>query len=439
MSSTVTIPNNWQPRSYQMPLWDYLEQGGKRAVAVWHRRSGKDSTAINWSAAQAVQTPGLYWHMAPTQRQVRKIVWDNIDSAGRRIIDQAFPPAIRSKTNDQEMKIELVNGSIWQCVGSDNYNSLVGANPRGVVFSEYSIADPCAWDYIRPILTENNGWALFIYTPRGRNHGLRLYEMAQHSEGWFSELLTVDDTRAINMTAIEAERSAGMDDDMIQQEFYCSFATAVRGSYYGKTIVDMEKREQVTSVPYDPKHPVTTAWDLGYGDSTAIIFCQTVGRELRVIDYYEASGVSLAHYAQVLKDKGYLYHEHILPHDADSGSLQTGMTTRQILTDMGIKPCRVLPRTDIQDGIQAVRMFLPSVYIDSKKCARLLDALKQYQRVWDEKMQDYKQSPLHDWSSHGADAMRYLAQGYREPKHNTAWQQVTSYRPAVADMSYQLT
>ena len=202
------------------------------------------------------------------------------------------------------MKIELINGSIWQCVGSDNYNSLVGANPRGVVFSEYSIADPSAWDYIRPILAENDGWALFIYTPRGRNHGHRMYETARQTDGWFAQVLTVNDTRAISQQAIEAERAAGMDDDMIQQEFYCSFATAVRGSYYGKTIADMERREQITSVPYDPRHPVTTAWDLGYGDSTAIIFCQTVGGELRVIDYYEASGASLAHYAQVLRDKG---------------------------------------------------------------------------------------------------------------------------------------
>lgn len=218
----ILIPNNWNPRPYQQPLWRYLSNGGKRAVAVWHRRSGKDSLAINWTAKAMLRRVGVYWHMLPLNTQARKVVWDGIDKLGRRMIYQAFPPELIKSVNAQEMKIELINGSIWQCVGSDNYNALVGGNPVGVVFSEYSIADPAAWDFIRPILAENGGWALFIYTPRGHNHGYTLYNQAK-AAGWFTEILTVEDTHAISEQAVNDERLAGMSEAMIEQEFYCSF------------------------------------------------------------------------------------------------------------------------------------------------------------------------------------------------------------------------
>ena len=220
--SNVIIPNNWNPRLYQRPLWKYLSSGGTRAVAVWHRRSGKDSLAINWTSKAVMQRVGVYWHMLPLNTQARKVIWDGIDKQGRRLIYQAFPPEIIKAVNSQEMKIEFINGSIWQCVGSDNYNALVGGNPVGVVFSEYSIADPAAWDFIRPILAENGGWALFIYTPRGHNHGYTLYNQAKQA-GWFTELLTVEQTGAVPLSAVDDERKAGMSEAMIQQEFYCSF------------------------------------------------------------------------------------------------------------------------------------------------------------------------------------------------------------------------
>lgn len=218
----IEIPNNWNPREYQRPLWSYLSNGGKRAVAVWHRRSGKDSVALNWEAKAIFERVGVYWHMLPLNTQARKVIWDGIDKFGRRMIYQAFPKELIKSVNSQEMKIEFVNGSIWQCVGSDNYDALVGGNPVGVVFSEYSIANPAAWDYIRPILTENGGWALFIYTPRGHNHGYELYNHAG-SDGWFRQILTVEQTKAIDIKAVDEERNAGMSESMIAQEFYCSF------------------------------------------------------------------------------------------------------------------------------------------------------------------------------------------------------------------------
>ena len=202
-----------------------MDSGGKRAVAVWHRRAGKDSTALNYTACEAIEKPGVYWHMLPTQRQARKVVWDGIDRKGRRVANQVFPREIVKKKRADEMQIELINGSIWQLCGSDNYDSLVGANPVGVVFSEWSLCNPAAWDFIRPILSENGGWAIFIYTPRGKNHGYKMAEMARKNPDWFYSRLTVEDTArddgspVITSEAIQAERDAGMYEEMIQQEF----------------------------------------------------------------------------------------------------------------------------------------------------------------------------------------------------------------------------
>lgn len=412
----IKIPYRWKPRKYQMALWRYLEEGGKRAVAVWHRRAGKDSLSLNWTACAAMQRVGVYWHMLPLQTQARKVVWDAIDKQGRRVIDQVFPPALRKSANSQEMKIELLNGSIWQCVGSDNYNSLVGANPVGVVFSEYSIADPAAWDFIRPILAENGGWALFIYTPRGRNHGLALFETAKEADGWFVQKLGVEETRAIALSAVDEERRAGMEDDMIQQEFYCSFDAALKGSYYGGILNALENEGKIASVPHNPAVPVYTAWDLGIGDSTAIWFYQVNGPEICVIDYYESSGVGLDHYVKVLKEKPYVYtNDNIFPHDIEVHELSSGRSRLDLLAGLGIRG-RVLERNGIDAGIAAVRMLLPRCRFDAQRCAKGLEALRQYQRAWDNVRRDFQPKPLHDWTSHAADAFRYLAMGIKADK-----------------------
>lgn len=414
----IQLPNGWDPRPYQMPLWNYLENGGKRAVAVWHRRAGKDSLSLNWTATQAMQKTGVYWHMAPTQKQVRKIVWDNIDKQGRRIIDQVFPPEIRAKKNDTEMRIELINGSIWQCVGSDNYNSLVGANPSGVVFSEYSLADPSAWDYIRPILAENGGWALFIYTPRGRNHGWEIYDMARQNPDWFAQALSVEDTNAIPLWAIDDERKAGMDEDRIQQEFYVSFDSAMPGAYYAKLLSDADREGRITNVPYEPRLPVIVAWDLGVHDHTSLWFFQHLGREVRAIDYYENSGEGLEHYVKILNSKTYIYGNPVLPHDVAVKELGTGKTRLEILQSLGVR-CSyddILPRGSVADRIQAVRSTLPITYFDAKKCHRGIEALRNYHRDYDDKLKVYKSTPAHDWSSHAADSFGYGCQGIKPPR-----------------------
>jgi len=401
----VTLPNGWQPRPHQRPLWDYLENGGRRAVAVWHRRAGKDSTAINWTAVAAHQRIGTYWHMLPTATQGRMVVWEGRNGRGQRLIDQAFPPELRLKERNDRMTMELCCGSVWQVVGSDNYDRLVGANPVGVVFSEWSLTDPRAWDYVRPILAENGGWALFVYTPRGKNHGLELYDLARHRGDWFAERLTAEDTGAIGAEVIAEERASGMSETLVQQEYFCSFEAANEGSYYGRLLEEAEHAGRVTRVPHQPEFAVDTWWDLGIGDSTAIWFCQRAGLECHLIDYYECNGEGLAHYAKVLQERGYVYGRHWAPHDIEARELGTGKSRLEVAKGLGLE-FRVAPRLSVEDGIEAVRNLLPRCWFDADRCREGLRALKSYHRDYQERRRTFLPYPAHDWSSHGADAFR---------------------------------
>lgn len=228
----ITIPYNFMPRPYQTGLYDAMANGFRRAVAVWHRRSGKDKTLLNLIVKEAHKRIGVYYYFFPTYNQGRKVLWDGIDRDGFKYMDH-IPEAIRENTNQQEMKIRLKCGSIIQIIGTDNIDAIMGTNPVGCVFSEYSLQNPEAWDLIRPILAENGGWAVFNYTPRGRNHGYILYEMAKNNPEWFCELLTIDDTGGVVTPAtIQAEREAGMSEEMIKQEFYCSFEASLSACFF---------------------------------------------------------------------------------------------------------------------------------------------------------------------------------------------------------------
>lgn len=240
--AAITLPNNWNARHYQGPLMSHMLSGGtmeqKRAVEVWHRRAGKDSCSLQIAAVGSQMRVGTYWHMLPSLQQGRRVVWEGIDKEGNRMIDQAFPKEIRAgKPNESNMKIDLANGSVWQVVGSDNYDSLVGTNPVGIVFSEYSIADPNAWDYFRPILRENNGWAVFIYTPRGKTHGYSLLQNARKAvdkgnRNWHADVLDINKTGVMTDADVEEEIELGMSREKALQEFYCSFDIGMEGAFY---------------------------------------------------------------------------------------------------------------------------------------------------------------------------------------------------------------
>lgn len=427
----IIVPIAWEPRGYQFPLWNYMENGGKRAVAVWHRRGGKDTTALNITVTQALMRPGLYWHLLPTYAQGKKIVWDGRSKEGRPMLSY-WPDQMIKSINNTEMKIELTNDSIWQVVGTDNVDRLVGANPVGCVFSEYSLQDPAAWDYIRPILAENDGWAIFIYTPRGNNHGRKLFDMAKKNAKWFSELLTRDDTEAISEQAIQDERDSGMDEETIQQEFYCSFHTSLKGAYYARQFEAIHNEKRITSVPWVPQLPVHTAWDLGMNDMMFIWMFQIVGQEIHVIDVYHNSGEGLEHYAKELHKRPYMYSDHFAPHDIKVRELGTGKSRYEVAWKLGVK-FKVVKNLPLLDGIQAVRNILPRCWFDEKKTEYGVEALKQYTKKFDETTKQFMDHPDHNWTSHPADAFRIGALGL-----NLTRRLDSSKLPRVADSDYGL-
>jgi phage terminase large subunit len=420
----ISIPNNWSPRPHQIDFFRAMDNGSKRACLVWHRRAGKDSTSLNFTAKEMFKRKGNYWHLFPKQTQARKAIWNGINSDGQSILDQVFPEAVRARTSSQEMMIELKNGSTWQLAGSDNYDSLVGANPVGVVFSEWSLCDPNAWAYIRPMLAENGGWAVFIYTPRGKNHGYTLYNMAKKADEWFCQNLTVNDTKradgspVISPEAIETERAEGMEEALIQQEFFGSFEAQIPGAYFADQLQQAKDQNRVGRIPIEPSLQVHTAWDLGISDSMSIWFFQAMGKEIRLVDYYESNGKGMEHYIQYLTQwadrNGVIYGQHLAPHDIEVRELTSGRSRKDVARDMGITFRTVQrPRTKIE-GIQAIRRMFPRFWIDDERAEQGYACIASYHREWDEKHQRFRDQPVHDWASHGADALQTLALGWRD-------------------------
>lgn len=421
--ATIQLPNNWKPRQHQNKLWNYLESGGKRAIAIAHRRWGKDDVCLHRTAVSAFERVGTYWHMLPEAAQARKAIWQAINPhTGKRRIDEAFPPEIRASTNDHEMFIRFINGSTWQVIGSDNYNSLVGSPPVGVVFSEWALAKPAAWAYLRPILAENGGWAIFITTPRGKNHAYKMLKMAQTSDGWLADIQSVEDTKAIpaavlaqELKELQSEYGDEQGQSHYDQEYGCSFEASILGSVYGASIKKLDKEGRLRKALYDDTLPVHTAWDLGYDDATAIWFWQLAGKEVRLIDYYESNGQNIEHYCDIVKGKGYkLYGKNYVPHDAANKLLAAGgRSIVQQAYSHGVKMV-VIPATSQQNGIEATRKVLETTYIDEELCAEGLEGLKQYQFEWDDDKKIFKSIPLHNWASHPADAFEIIGQVMRQ-------------------------
>lgn len=393
-----------------------MDEGAKRAMLVWHRRGGKDLTALNYAIKAMFQRVGAYYYFFPEFSQARRVIWDGRDKEGRRFMDH-FPKQLVKSTHANEMKVTTINGSILQLIGTDNYDSIVGSNPVGCVFSEFALQDPMAWQLVRPILRENGGWAIFVTTPRGRNHAWELAETAQKrvaggDKDWFYQRLTVNDTGVFSAADIEAERREGMDEDLIQQEYYCSFSGSQQGNYYGKQMDAAESEGRICKVPYQPEHGVHTWWDLGMSDAMAITFTQDVGREIHVIDYLEDSGKGLPEYAKQLQAKPYVYAGHHAPHDIAVRELNTGKSRLETAASLGIR-FDIVPNIGLMDGIDATRAFLSRCWFDREKTERLRHALVSYHKTWDQKRKMFSDMPAHDWSSHPCDSVRMLAVGHK--------------------------
>lgn len=408
----ITLPHNWTPRPYQIPALAAMDNGIKRAIKVWHRRGGKDLVDFNYTIRETQARVGAYWHVFPTYKQGRKAIWEGITKDGK-LYRSFIPDELVKSINKQEMIYEFKNGSIWRIVGADNINALVGAGPKGVVLSEYSLQSPAAWNYIQPMLLENDGWALFNMTPRGENHAHELVEMAKNNPNWYVDIKTVDDTGVITPEQIEELRREGKPEEIIQQEYYCSFEGSIHGAYYADQMRKAARDGRLCSVPIDDNALVYTVWDLGVNDTTAVWFYQIIGKEIHIVDFYEASGQGLPHYAAMLIQKGYKYAKHFAPHDIKVRELGTGKSRLETAEALGIK-FEVVDNVPIIDGIGAVRGIMSRCWFDAVKCKQGINALKQYRKDWDEKGQRFKDHPLHDWSSNAADSFRYLAVSYKD-------------------------
>lgn len=409
--TSVTLPHNFEPRDYQEDFFDAMNNGCKRAVLVWNRRAGKDTSSWNFLIYTAWERRGIYYYIFPTAIQGRKVLWDGMTNGGYKFLD--FIPKILIKSiNNQEMKITLRNGSLIQVLGSDNYNSIMGTNPTGCIFSEYSLQNPNAWNYIRPILDANRGWAIFVFTPRGSNHAKDLFDMANkpdNKDSWFCQLLTNNDTHILDDAGLAKLRREEVSEDMIQQEWFCSFTLGIQGSYYAKYLGEARDEERIGYVPHNKHHRVFTSWDIGL-DCTSIVFFQYVGDQINIIDYYEKKDEELSHFAAVIQGKPYIYDSHFAPHDSAKRQQSDKFTTKQIIADLGVEftTFRSID-VSVDTGIEYVRGMFPRFWIDEQKCATLIRALENYRRVWDDEFKIYRSKPVHDRWSHGCDAVRYLA------------------------------
>lgn len=413
----------YKPYLHQIPVWDAWRAGYTRFINVWHRRAGKDLTFWNLMIMAAMRRVGSYYYFFPTYTQGKKIVWDGSDNDGARYIDY-IPKQLIFSTNETELQITLVHpldkdkpGSILQIIGADKMNFAVGTNPVGCIFSEFSVMRPSAWQLMDPVLAANGGWAAFAYTPRGRNHGFKLYDAAlKMPEIWHASLLTILDTKRhdgspiVPMSYIEQKRREGADEDVLQQEYFCSFNGSQQGSYYVTQLTDVISQGRLGDFPYDPSLPVMTAWDIGIGDrdSTAIWFYQEIGDRVRFIDYMEEHGKGLEWWAKELYLKPYAIKDFNAPHDIDHKEWGAGRTRREQALAFGIR-FKVMPKLLIGDGIQAARTLLPRCEFNEVTTRKGLDALTAYHKEYDEERACFNDKPEHDWASHGADAFRYAA------------------------------
>ena len=406
MSRIQTIDTGYRPREQQAEL--HLKLKSHRfGAAVCHRRFGKTVGAINHlidDALRCGKTRPRYGYIAPTYAQGKAVAWDYL---------KAFTAPIPGVVvHESELRVTLPNTSQIRIYGADNPDSLRGLYFDGVVLDEYGMMQGKTFtEVIRPALSDRQGWAFFIGTPNGKN---QFYDVCQEAKGggdWFFAEFKASDTKILSAQEL-ASAQKSMTPDEYAQEYECSFEASVKGAIFAEELRRARAGKRVRNVPYDRTILVDTFWDLGIGDSTAIWFVQATGLEIRLIDYYEGSGVGLDHYASVIKARGYSYGRHVAPHDIEVKELGSGRSRKEIAQGMGIN-FEVAPKIGLEDGINAARLIFDRCYFDETKTAKGLDCLMNYRRDFNSRIDEFKPVPVHDWSSHGADAFRYMAVSIR--------------------------
>ncbi len=406
----ITIP--FKPRKYQ---WDVFQNLKRFNVIVCHRRFGKTCLAIWKLVAAAVEKENARLaYIAPTYRQGKAVAFDYLKEYTEPLME------LGGGRNETELKIDLYNGSRIQIFGADNPDALRGLGFDGVVMDEFALMSPRTWtEIIRPAVSDKLGFVIFIGTPMGHNQFWEVFDFAKRtdSKDWYGCMYRSSDTDVIPKWELEDAKRT-MPDSQFEQEYECSFNAAVQGAYYGALMEQAEKQRRIGDVPYDPTIDVETWWDLGIGDSTAIWFAQRVNNEVRLIDYYETNGESLAFYVSKLNEKPYNYGAHIAPHDIVTRELGTGKSRLEVAAELGLN-FEVAPKLEVDHGIESVRNTLPNCWFDRIRCKQGIESLKQYKKVFDDKNQVFKNKPHHNWASHGSDAFRYGCVG--ETPERTDW------------------
>lgn len=423
----IQLPNGWRPRPYQMPAWGYLEKGGKHAELIWHRRSGKDEISLHRTACAAFERTAGYWHMLPEYGQARKAIWDAVNPhSGRRRIDEAFPHELRKTTRNQEMQIEFLNGSTWQVVGSDNFNSLVGSTPAGIVYSEWALANPAARAYLRPILAENNGWQIFITTPRGRNHAYNTLKAAERLDGSFAQVLPATQTGVFTPERLELERLSYIADfgeeygqAKFEQEYLCSFDAANLGAILARSIGTAEQQGRINDdVDFDPLGlPMEIFADIGRRDTSTWWFWQPRIGGYSIFDHDSGWGLDAEAWCDRLKEKISRYElsgkrnplgRIWLPHDARAKTFAAKRSAVEIFIEaFGADRVAITPPSKIHDRVNAARVLIQRCEFNESRCSKGLEALRAWSYKYDEEKKTFSSEPEHDWASHDGDGYSY--------------------------------
>ena len=402
----IKIP--YTPRKHQ----SYLHQQINRyrwSVLVCHRRFGKTVCMINHLIRSALMSKlknPRFAYIAPTFKQAKSIAWDYMKQFTAKIPNTKF--------NETELRVDLPNGSRITLLGAENSDGLRGIYLDGCVIDEYANIDGKLFaEIIRPALSDRKGYCVFIGTPAGMNNNFYdLYQHANGAEDWFNYKAKASETKIVDQEELDKAKEV-MGEKKYLQEFECDWIANIEGAIYGEEVAKIEDKNQIARVPYDPTLPVSTSWDLGVADHSSIIFFQQKGTGIQIIDYHEERGHGLPHYIQMLNEKPYVYKDHYAPHDIDVQEFGNGKTRREIAYQLGVR-FKVVPKLPVEEGIHAVTMLLPRCWIDVDHCKNLIDALRHYHRKYIDKNRMFRSKPVHDWSSHACDAMRYLAVGLQE-------------------------
>lgn len=381
------------------------------SVIVAHRRAGKTVACIMELLTRALATPkkdARYAYIAPFREQAKTVAWNYLKHYAGAVVKN---PAEDFRESD--LTVRLFNGSHVRLFGADNPNALRGMYLDGVIMDEYADMRPSLWgEVIRPSLSDRNGWAVFIGTPRGKNEFFEIYDKARSDPDWFSLTLKASETALLPASEL-ADAAKTMSPNQYAQEYECSFDAAVIGAVYAKELLVARRDGRVRIAPCDGSRLVCCAFDIGRRDATAIWFYQLVGGEVRLIEYFEDHLETAAYYAGQLKRRGYQYDTLFLPHDANNESVVSDVTFAGVMRANGFK-VEVLPKISLEDGINAARMLFPRCVFDESKTEAGLEALQAYRWGYNERMGEIKNEPVHDWSSHGADAFRYMAVAVRK-------------------------